>query len=38
MSEKNCADCLALGYELEQAQLEIRRLRRDIVEMRLTHG
>ena len=33
MSEKTCADCMALGQQLEAAQLEIQRLRDELAEI-----
>ena len=38
MSETDCPDCMALGQQLEAAQLEIQRLRRDLDETLRRHG
>lgn len=38
MSETDCLDCMALGQQLEAAQLEIERLRHDLDEVLRRHG
>lgn len=38
MSEIDCPDCMALGQQLEAAQCEIERLRRDLNEVLRRHG